>query len=516
MKVLKGRRVIYSTLNDDMLSSNKGDEYLKAELEAIVLPIHQQNVEDYDFLENYYLGEHPGIINRTKITREEINNKIIVNFAKSFTRDIVAYFLGKPIQYVHRDADKRDALKQLVDALSAEDKNTVDYEIANNCSIMGVGYRGCFATANDKNGTHLRMESLHPRETFVVESPDKEIGVLYCGTFYTAFDDPYKQTSKTVFTVYTRKHKYVFESPATPDNLLTVSASFGELTLKEKTPYSYGGNLPIIQYKNNAHMTGDWESEISIMDSLDQLPSDALNDVEQFVNSILVAQGFEVTDEIVDTLERDKILNITDVPPGVNVVVKYIAEQLDSGNIEGVRDWLEATMRVVVGVPDRKSRGGGGDTGDAVFLRDGWQDIDLVAVSKEQYFIKSDREMLNVVLEILKTFREVDKNLQPCDIDIKFARTKQSNMQVKAQTYATLVGATHPLAPEDALEMADLTNNVTDVIMRSEDYAKEREEKAIALQRQAIESNPNNTQSTPKVGENQVKSKIGDKKKAAE
>ena len=81
------------------------------------------------------------------------------------------------------------------------------------------------------------------------------------------------------------------------------------------------------------------------------------------------------------------------------------------------------------------------------------------------------------MIYILQTFGELDKNVEAKDIEIKFSRTKQTNLQAKAQAYATMVGAAAPIAPEDALEFADLTNNVTDVIERSEKFAEEKMER---------------------------------------
>ena len=97
-------------------------------------------------------------------------------------------------------------------------------------------------------------------------------------------------------------------------------------------------------------------------------------------------------------------------------------------------------------------------------MRDGWQDIDLVASSKEQYFIEAERKALAVMLYILDTFDEV-KNIDASDIEIHFNRNKTSNLQSKAQVYQILSGG-RALSPEDALGIADLTNNVSDVIMR--------------------------------------------------
>ena len=115
-------------------------------------------------------------------------------------------------------------------------------------------------------------------------------------------------------------------------------------------------------------------------------------------------------------------------------MLEYISPQLDPNSGISMREFLEATFRVIVGVPDRKTRGGGGgDTGDAVYLRDGWQDIDLVAANKEASFIRAEREALGTALRILSVNGEVPDTLKQSDIEIKFNRNKTSNIQSSAR-----------------------------------------------------------------------------------
>lgn len=470
---LLGRQRLYTYLTqDEVLGANCAAKLIE-DLEQNILPVHCVNAAEEEYLLNYYAGDHPQIEQRVKETRGDINNKLKFNFAKSFTRDIVSYFLGKPIQYVQRSQEHREAAEKLSNAFDAESKNLVDYNIATDMSICGVGYRGVFTEKNPKNGTHLSIVALDPRQTFVVFSPEPGVGALYCGTYYSTPPNPTTKESKTYYTVYTKTHKYVFVTPGQFGQISTTG-----LSLESCSPIYLGGTLPIVEYDNTQMMIGDWESELSLMDAIDKIGSDSVNDIEQFVNSILLAQGFEMDAATLTSLEQNKMLNIPDVPPGVEVVVKYIAEQVDSSSVENLRDYLESTLRSIVGVPDRKTKGGGADTGDAVFLRDGWQDIDLVAGSKEQFFIDADRNALATALEIMKTFNEIDDNVRVEDFEIKFSRTKQANMQAKAQAYATLVGAEIPVDQADALEFADLTNNVSDVVERSQAYIEEERERA--------------------------------------
>ena len=467
-----GRQRLYTYLTPEEIEGSGGAEKIRLDLEQFIIPLHFFNAAEENYLFEYYAGFHPNIMTRVKETRGDINNKVVLNYAKAFSRDIVSYFLGKPIQYVQRDQKFREAAQTISNTLDAESKNLVDYNIAMNMSICGVGYRGVFPEATAKNGSHASVVSLDPRFTFVVYSPDKTVGALYCGTFYTTPPAPLAQETKTVYKIYTKTKEYIFEAPG-----FMGLASVEGLNLVSSKDTNLGGNLPIIDYPNTYMMMGDWESELALMDSLDTMTSDSVNDIEQFVNSILLLQGFELDEATLTSLEQNKILNIPDVPVGVEVVVKYLAEQLDAEGAKELRQFLESTLRSIVGVPDRNNKAMRAETGDAMFLGGGWQDLDLVAATKEKFFIDSDRKMLATLIYILQTFGEVDKDVTAPDIEVKFSRTKQVNLQAKAQAYATMVGAAAPIAPADALEFADLTNNVTDVIERSEKFAEEKMER---------------------------------------
>ena len=71
--VLTGRKVIYSA-EDEVTPNNIIDIFTAAN------EIHQQNATDIEYLYNYYKGYQP-ILNRQKVVRPEINNKIVVNRA---------------------------------------------------------------------------------------------------------------------------------------------------------------------------------------------------------------------------------------------------------------------------------------------------------------------------------------------------------------------------------------------------------------------------------------------------
>ena len=465
---LSGRSLLKTDITDPTVAN------IKTDLETRILAEHNYNAAQIQWLQDYHKGWHPAIQARVKQTRVEIDNKVTVNYAGSITRDIVGYFLGKPIQYTNRNGKFRKQMENFTNAINAENKQLVDYEIAEDCSICGVGYRGVFSEQNPRNGTTLKLLRLDARDTFVVYSSNPAKPPVYAVTSYETQADILGGSIKRVYTVYTTNQMMIFEQDGS--SILGVPA-LGILTLKSTKDILFGGNLPIIEYQNNLWRLGDWETAITIMNALDATASDGVNDIQQAVNSVLVALGIDLTDEVFAKLSQHGFLSISNIPPGSKPDIKFISEAMSADVGVSLRDYLEATLRVIVGVPDRKTRGGGGgDTGDAVFMRDGWQDIDLVASGKEPYFIQAEREALAVMLYVLDTNSEV-ANINAVDIDIHFNRNKTANLQSKSQVFQTLIAA--GMAPVDALDIASLTNNIHDVIMRMDAIKATNAQKAL-------------------------------------
>lgn len=480
---LMGRTTIYTDKTTEELAKSS---VMLDELDR-VFPIHLKNSAEIKFLQDYYRGYHPKILSRVKKSRTDVDNKVVVDYAYSFTRDITGYFLGKSVRYVQRGVNdggtaENDELRTQVETLNhiydIENKPMVDLQVATDMSINGVGYKGVFSEKNPRNGTHLHLRRLDPESTFVVYSSGNTKIPMYAVSYWKNNVSELDQVETTV-CVYTQTKQYIYTVTGDIPNYGVLTAN--GFALKSESTINFNGSLPVIEYPNNAGELGDWEVAISLMDAIDTLSSDGVNDIEQFVNNILVAIGFEFNDQVQETLDTVGVLNIEQLPAGMEYPpeIRYISQQLDSASGEAIRDYLESTLRVIVGVPDRKTRGGGGgDTGDAVFLRDGWQDIDLVASNKEAFFVKAEREAMNVSLYILRTNDEIGEGIKPSDIEIKFNRNKTTNLLSKVQALQSMWDM---LDHADALELSDLTTNVQDVIIRAE--------KAHAAQQSAAQPN---------------------------
>jgi len=422
------------------------------------------NGVETEYLINYYRGRQD-ILDRDKVVRPDVDNRIVFNNAMSITRDIVGYTFGKPIRYVHRKDRAREGVSELNLLVEAEDKFTSDQELATYSSICGTAYRGVFADAYGvEDDIPFSIVTLDPTTTFIVYST--EIGhppVLAC-TFY---ETPPTEThgNKYTYLVYTHDYIYRYE---------VLGGAFGHLTSNDLVGEPIANvlrEIPIVEYPNNSFRIGDWEMAKTLLDAINVVGSDSVNDLEQFVNSILVAVNVELDDDAKESIKTDKIVSLLsdkDAP----AELKYISEQLDAGSAQELREYLNSQLGIIVGVPNRDSRtGGGADTGDAVYLRDGFQDLEIVARNKETFFKRAERNTLKLILALLQKqgYEDIPKDLKTKDIDIRFSRNMTDGILAKANALSILNG-TQTISPVDALSLVNISTEPDDLARRGEEY----------------------------------------------
>lgn len=460
MDLLLGRRLITTSLLPENMQPPDfvGDTLT---LDTLVddlnraLAIHQKNAFECHKLSEIHRGKQ-NILSRSRDSR--VNNRVVINYAQAFTRDITGYAFGKPIQYVPRKPNFSEEIDRLNDFMAAEEKFSLDCELANNASIMGTSYRSIMPDVI-LDEVPFELATLEPDRTFVAYSAFNRNRPVYGYTRCDLLIPGYKR--EHIHQVYTNNSCFIFRN----------STMFGvkKEDFVRESPHILG-DIPIIEYPNNQWRLGDWETSVGLFDAINSLASDSINDVEQTVLSYLAIFGVDV-----DTAKKQGIQSgenrvlVFPGAPGINQDAKFITAQLDGQSSQLLRSYLEEAVRTVVGVPDRKTRGGGGgDTGDAVKLRDGWADMEVVARNKETFFSTAERRMLRIALNILSP-QYVPDDMSVVDIDIKFSRNKTDNLQTKVQSFATLV-STKKISPVDALSIVDITTDEAEIVKKGEEY----------------------------------------------
>lgn len=494
--VFKGRKKIYtnyinkSQVNDNMVGYQtlNQDNMVDALNEA--LKIHYDNSDEIRFLKSYHNGEQ-SILSREKDVRPDVDNKVVINYANTFTRDIIGYTYGKSMQYVARRSDEdgviKDEVRLLNDYAEMNDKSASDQEKATNASIYGISHRAVFArkTEDEDNEAPYYYLNLDSETTFVAYSSQLDREPVFACTYMRSFGT--NEDNYTLFTVYTTDQIFIYKVPFSSgmsyDSYVRATVTKGNLVtgFPKKNPL---GMIPIIECENNQFRMGHWETAITLMDAINKTASDSVNDVEQFVNAILVAINAEFDKETMDQVKANKFASIK-APQGMVADLKYIQSQLDGSSVEQLRQYLEDCLRAVVGIPDRKTRGGGGgDTGDAVKLRDGWADMEVVARTTETFNKKSEKKELKIILKILKDLKKIKKTSM-INVDIKYPRNKTDNLNSKVTAYAALLN-TQTVAPNDALDIVDITSDNAEVVARGEEYWKKKKEENFEEQQKQL------------------------------
>lgn len=450
----KGRKLII--IDEEINPSTIKDVIRKA------LVIHQENVVDINKLIDNWSGKQNQNYRSNTIDfyGKGIENQTTINYNYSTVRTIVGYTYSQGAQITQRKGIHSKDIEKLIDVMNYENSETIDNESGNFASICGMAYFGTFPTkelySDYMPDYPIVPIALDPRTTFVVCSPELGNPVKLSVTYYIS-----KEKNKTVFYCYTDSETYIIESNGT--NVLNNEARIVDMDINPI------GLNPIQLVKNNQFMQGDFELAIDIADALNLLAADSISDVENVIKSLLIIMNAELTDDEAEKARRNRILQLIG-QPGTSVDAKFIYQQLDAMGIQNLREYFEEAYKTIVGIPDRKTRsGGGGDTGDAVKLRDGWADIEIVARIKEAYFKIAKKKQLAVAIKILKLLNMVSQEFKLEDIDVKLPRNKNDNIQTKAQSFSTIM-ATEVIAPEDALAMADMTTDITGVISRGKKY----------------------------------------------
>ena len=531
--ILKGRRKIYtnyinsSQVNDNMVGYKVINSKNIIDALNLALKVHYENARNIRYLLDYHNGAQ-NILYREKDVRPDVDNKVVVNYANTFTRDIIGYTYGKPMQYVARRSDEDGTIKEEVrllnDYAEMNDKSASDQEKATNASIYGISHRAVFPrkNASDDEAPYYYI-NLDSENTFVAYSSQLDREPVFACTYTKSYG--LNESNYVLFTVYTADNVFVYKVPfAGVDYDSYISSTVTEDHLVKGFPKKNPlGMIPIIECENNQFRMGHWETAITLMDAINKVTSDSVNDVEQFVNAILVAINAEFSKEQMDNVREYKYAEVKS-GQGLNADLKYIQAQLDGSSVEQLRQYLEDCLRAVVGIPDRKTRGGGGgDTGDAVKLRDGWADMEVVARTTETFNKKSEKKELKIILKILKDLKKIKKTSM-INVDIKYPRNKTDNLNSKVTAYAALLN-TQTVAPNDALDIVDITSDNAEVVARGEEYWKkkkqenfEEQQKQLQLQAQLKGANdatqeggnkdgkPNSTNSSSKQSANSAKS----------
>lgn len=400
-----------------MTSVNEITEDNVREVLEKALSVHSVNASQIQYLWNYYRGMQD-IRFKTKQVREGINNKVTVNRANEIVTFKTAFLLaGQPVQYVSHGGDNEVSVKvnRLNEYMRAEAKEAKDKEIVEWVHICGVAPRMVLPDPDwDDDGAPFNIYTLDPREAFVIYS--SRIGRRRMAGVILQRDE----NEKTFATVYTKTMCFT----VTEDEIVAEPHIMGE--------------IPIVEYINNAARMGAFEPVISILNNINVLESNAVDAVQDFVNGFDVFQNCEVSDGDYANLSiGGKAIKVKTVVAGMEAKVYRVVSELSQSGVQTRIDDLSDAYLEICGMPNRNGGSSTSDTGTAVLYRDGWSAANSRAADTATLFKRSEREFDKVVLRICDI--KDGLTLKLSDFDVKFPFNTLRDNQSTTQTFIELL-----------------------------------------------------------------------------
>lgn len=421
------------------------------------LPFHWKNRSEINYLWHYYKGRQP-ILNRVKLVRPEIANKIVENRADEIVSFKSGYLMGEPLQYVTRGNAESiaDAINQLNEYVFAEEKPAKDKELADWFHICGTSFRMVLPDEDgEEDDSPFEIYTLDPRNTFVVYhnglGNKPMLGVKY------VIDE------KGVIT-YSCYSKYEY-------------FEIVESKVVKCEPHILG-DIPIIEYPLNLARIGAFELVVPLLDAINLTDSNRIDGVEQFIQALLLFHNVDISSDDYKKLREEGAIKFKDIDPQLKAEVAYLTNSLNQGETQTLVDHMYQTVLTICGMPNRNGGSSTSDTGSAVIMRDGWSDAEARAKNSELMFKKSERRFLKLVLNICRTL--VGMDLKVHNIEIRFTRRNYENILQKAQVLDLLLknGKVHPRL---AFEHCGLFVDSDLAYALSAEYVEEQEKKAQEL-----------------------------------
>lgn len=422
------------------------------------------------YLWNYYKGDQP-IRYRTKVSRDDIINKIVENHAYEFVQFKTGQTYGEPVQYISRKDDER--INKAVDVFNdyMVDANKQEKDITSGEWQSAVGTS--FKAAQKKTGDiPFRIVSPTPMNTFVIYSRSAEEPILAVqelkeesGEWYKlCFSENMEFKIKNSKLVYAKLHAF--------------------------------GDIPIVEYPNNAERISDIELVIDILDSINNLQSNRIDGIEQFVQSWVKFVNCDIDEENFSKMKMMGALVVKSNNGENKADVDIMSQELNQTESQVVKDDLYDNAITILAIPSKQSNTGG-DTQGAVELRNGWDFSKTRAKLKDPFVRSSEKRLAKVILNILRVSGN-DLGISARDFDVQINHSPTDNLIVKCQSLEYLLkNGIHPLIAiktiglwGDAEKVFMLSKPYIDNLYRTIDDAQVQEQKARELLKRAnVETN---------------------------
>lgn len=416
------------------------------------------NKSAIEYLWNYYKGDQP-IRYRTKISNEDITNRICENHCYEWVQFKVGQTYGEPVQYISRKDDEtvNNAVDELNDYLTDANKQEKDIQAGEWQSAVGTSFKA-IQFANGE--IPFRIVVPNPLNTFIIYNRATEEPLL-------AVQELRDENGKWYKQCYTDAY---------------------ECQIVNSEVFNWKlhafGSIPIVEYPNNHSRLSDIELIIDLQDAVNNMQSDRMDGVDQFIQSFFKFVNCEIDEETFSKMKMSRAFVVKSTNKENKSDVELMTQELNQTQCQVAKEDLLDNALSILGIPNKQSNTGG-DTQGAVELRNGWDFSKSRAKLKDPLVKASEKRLAKLVLNAIR-IKKGDLGLNISDFDVQINHSPQDNMYTKAQTlYQLLQAGINPLVAVktvglwgDAEKTYTLSKPYFDALWKTIDNVEAEEKKA--------------------------------------
>lgn len=487
-----GRTTIYACYTEKELLEGTIDEIGNKVLDILnnSIAIHEKNKAESQYLIDYLYGDQD-IKDKVKLTRTDINNKGTENWAWASMDFKKGFLLGKPIQYAPIDDVANEEISKLNSYVGFEGKDEKDQDLYEDIFTVGRGFRyNVGSETNEEDEAPFDILNLDVLHTEVVYSNSiyHEQLLTYVETdmqYIVSEVDPVTGEKKDrpipykEYTVYLRNIQFVANDKG------------GKLAIIPEKTKSLIQNIHLVtEYSFNKKRESALELVKDILNDLNDVENFDKDDIEGFVNAIMVFTNAEVNKEGMEAIKQYGAVSIKSTDQK-KASVELLQSRLKSLDTQIYYLRKLSALHSILGVPEATQNGdiSNAETGKAMLTGQGFTSASVRIQNEENYFKACDRKSLKVILKICKSLSNSGiKNLKVSDIEIKFSRDLSDNLLTKTTALLNLTTAQIP--PEIRNAVVNLFSDPVGVTKLQEAYIKEQRN----IQQELNNRNTNNNE----------------------